>query len=428
MNAPVVLLSRSGVLRLRDAHPWIYPDHIERADTSEAGLVQLQGPAGRVRGWAVFNPRSRIPLRVVVRGGAAATEPGERWWQERLDAAISARAAELAPGETACRWVHAEADGLPGLVVDRYADIAVLQAGCEWADRLAPAVAEHLLAAHGMRGVLARHDGGFRRPEGLPEGVALLAGEVPHAVSWVSGGVHRSIDPWTGQKTGAYLDQRENQRRSPELLPGQRCLDAFCNDGGFALHLARAGRDVVALDGSEAALAQLSANAEANGVSARIEARKVNVFDHLHQLAEQAAAGAAGAAGAASAVGVTGAVGATDSGAAVPGDGLFDGIVLDPPALVRRKADLDQALRGYKELNLRALSLLRVGGRLLTCSCSFHVGPEDFLHMLRSAAADAGRDVRIVEVRGGAPCHPRRLAFPESAYLKVVLLQVTGAW
>ncbi len=409
MSAPVVLLSRSGVLRLRDGHPWIFPDHIESTDCTEAGLVQLQGPAGRVRGWAVFNPRSRIPLRLVVRGGAAATEPGERWWQDRLDAAIAARAAELAPGETACRWVHAEADGLPGLVVDRYADIAVLQAGCEWADRLAPAVAEHLLAAHGMRGVLARHDGGFRRPEGLPEGVALLAGDVPHAVAWTSGGVQRSIDPWTGQKTGAYLDQRENQRLSPELLPGQRCLDAFCNDGGFALHLARAGRDVVALDGSEAALAQLSANAEANGVSARIEAFKVNVFDHLHQLAVQASAGKAGS-------------------DAVPGEGLFDGIVLDPPALVRRKADLNQALRGYKELNLRALSLLRVGGRLLTCSCSFHVGPEEFLHMLRGAAADAGRDVRIVSVRGGAPCHPRRLAFPESSYLKVVLLQVTGAW
>jgi 23S rRNA (cytosine1962-C5)-methyltransferase len=209
VSLPVVVLARSGVLRLRDGHPWIFPDHIERADAPEAGLVQLQGPAGRARGWAVLNPRSRIPLRVVARGGAAgasgfgAAGPDERWWQARLDAAIAARAATLAPGEQACRWVHAEADGLPGLVVDRYADVAVLQAGCEWADRVAPAVAEHLLAAHGVRGVLARHDGGFRRPEGLPEGVALLAGEVPHAVSWTSGGVRRTVDPWTGQKTGA---------------------------------------------------------------------------------------------------------------------------------------------------------------------------------------------------------------------------------
>ncbi|HTE06054.1 MAG TPA: class I SAM-dependent methyltransferase, partial [Planctomycetota bacterium] len=213
---------------------------------------------------------------------------------------------------------------------------------------------------------------------------------------WTSAGVRRTIDPWTGQKTGAYLDQRESQRLAPALLPGGRCLDAFCNDGGFALHLARAGREVVALDGSEGALAQLAANAEANGVAARIEPRKVNVFDHLRELTEQAA--------------------------------RFDGIVLDPPALARRKGDLPQALRGYKELNLRALSLLAPGGRLLTCSCSFHIGPEEFLHMLRAAAADAGRDARIVEVRGAAACHPRRLAFPESAYLKVVLLEVTGSW
>ena len=395
MTAPAVVLSRSGVLRLRDGHPWIFPDHIERGGGEQAGLVQLHGPADRARGWAVWNPRSRIPLRVVARG-AGAPEPGPLWWQERLDAAIGARATSLAPGESACRWVHAEADGLPGLVVDRYEDIAVLQAGCEWADRLAPAVAEHLLAAHGVRGVLARHDGGFRRPEGLPEGVALLAGDVPHAVTWTSAGVRRTIDPWTGQKTGAYLDQRESQRLAPALLPGGRCLDAFCNDGGFALHLARAGREVVALDGSEGALAQLAANAEANGVAARIEPRKVNVFDHLRELTEQAA--------------------------------RFDGIVLDPPALARRKGDLPQALRGYKELNLRALSLLAPGGRLLTCSCSFHIGPEEFLHMLRAAAADAGRDARIVEVRGAAACHPRRLAFPESAYLKVVLLEVTGSW
>jgi 23S rRNA (cytosine1962-C5)-methyltransferase len=410
MSLPVVLLARSGVLRLREGHPWIFPDHVERADATEAGLVRLEGPAGRPRGFAVWNPRSRIPLRVIARAApraathaathaAAEDEPGERWWQERLDAAITARATALAPGEAACRWVHAEADGLPGLVIDRYADVAVLQAGCEGADKLAPAVAEHLLAAHGVRGVLARHDGGFRKPEGLPAGITVLAGDVPRAVTWESAGVRRTIDPWTGQKTGTYLDQRENQRLAPALLragPGARCLDAFCNDGGFALHLARGGSHVVALDGSEAALGQLAQNAADNALSERIEARKVNVFEHLRELAA--------------------------------GGPAFDGIVLDPPALARRKAELPQALRGYKELNLRALALLRPGGRLLTCSCSFHVGAEAFLEMLRAAAADAGRDVRIVELRGAAPCHPRRLLFPESAYLKVALLEVTGTW
>ena len=391
---PVLVLSRSGVLRLRDGHPWIYPDHVGSTNATDAGLVALEGPAGRPRGFAIWNPRSKIPLRLVSRDAAAALEPD--FWRGRLDAAIGARAAELAPGEAACRWVHAEADGLPGLVVDRYDDVAVLQAGCEWADRLAPQVAEHLMAAHGVRGVLARHDGSFRRPEGLPEGVAVLAGDVPHEVSWETRGVRRTIDPWTGQKTGAYLDQRENQPRAAEALPQGRCLDAFCNDGGFALHLLRAGGTVMAIDSSEGALAHAQANAESNGLLAGLELRKVNVFDHLRELL---AAGEA-----------------------------FDGIVLDPPAMARRKGDLLQALRGYKELNLRALKLLRPGGRLMTCSCSYHVSAEQFLGILAEAAADAGRDVRLIERRGAASCHPVRLAFPESAYLKVLLLEVTGAW
>jgi 23S rRNA (cytosine1962-C5)-methyltransferase len=330
MTLPIVLLNKAGVLHVRDGHPWIYSDELAADATPAgsgpaAGLVALEGPAGRRRGYAVFNPRSRIPLRVVSRDPAA--DITEDFWRQRLDVAIAARATSLAPGEAACRWVHAEADGLPGLIIDRYADIAVLQAGCQWADELAPQIAGHLVERHGISGVLARHDGSFRRPEGLPEGVALLAGDVPHAVRWessaVGGPLVRTIDPWTGQKTGAYLDQRENHRRAAEL---------------------------------------------------------------------------------------------------------FDGIVLDPPAHAKRRGERDAALRGYKELNLRALRLLRPGGRLMACSCSFHVGAEEFLDVLRAAACDAARDVRVVERRTAASCHPHRLALPESSYLKVVVLEVTGTW
>jgi 23S rRNA (cytosine1962-C5)-methyltransferase len=464
MSLPSVLLGRSGVLRLRDGHPWIFPDHLAGAaprgrpgrgrgprggprggrsrretarrrgadridaraasasaasdadsetdtdtdretgaataavETSagpeQACLVRLEGPAGTARGHAIWNPRSRIPLRLVNRDVREDLSPD--FWRARLDAAIAARTTTLAPGEPACRWVHAEADGLPGLIVDRYADVAVLQAGCQWADELAPELAAFLVERHGVRGVLARHDGGFRRPEGLEEGITLLAGEVPHAVRWEAHGIARTIDPWTGQKTGAYLDQRENHRRAPERLPGGRILDAFCCDGGFSLSLARAGRQVIALDGSERELAVAQANAADNDLVGAIEWRKVNVFDHLREL----------------------------SGS----EERFDGVVLDPPALARRRAEHEDALRGYRELNLRALRLLRDGGRLLTCSCSFHVGPEEFLRVVAGAAADAGRDVRIVEHLGAAPCHPQRLAFPESAYLKVLLLEVTGTW
>lgn len=421
MSLPTVLLNKSGVLKLRDGHPWIYSDEVvgdgasapaaPAGQSATAGLVALEGPAGRRRGFAVHNPRSRIPLRVVSRDPAA--DITEDFWRPRLDAAIAARAATLAPGESACRWVHAESDGLPGLIVDRYADIAVLQAGCQWADELAPQIARHLVEQHGMTGVLARHDGSFRRPEGLPEGVALLAGDVPHEVRWESAGVApgvsaahaggrvvrpilRTVDPWTGQKTGAYLDQRENQRRAAELLPVGRCLDAFSNDGGFALHLARAGSHVLALDSSDVALAAVARNAADNGLTERITPVKANVFDDLR--------------------------------ARVAAGESFDGIVLDPPAHAKRRGERDDALRGYKELNLRALRLLRPGGRLMTCSCSFHVGHGEFLEMLRAAALDAARDARIVERRGAASCHPARLAFPESSYLKVFVLEVTGTW
>jgi len=404
VTLPVVVLGRDGVLHVRGGHPWIYPGHLAAPGPKEPGLVALEGPAGRARGVAVWNPQSRIPLRVVARGpsAAAADWSGDAWWEARLDAAVAARE-RLAPGESACRWVHAEADGLPGLVVDRYGDAAVLQAGCAWADAVAPRVAQRLVARHGAHGVLARHEGGFRRPEGLPEVVAELAGSVPHEVRWESAGVQRSADPWTGQKTGAYLDQRENQARAARLLPVGRALDAFCNDGGFALHLARAGSRVLCLDGSEPALEGLRRNAALNGLAtgepgsdAPLQPQKANVFERLREL--------------------------SDAGE------RFDAVVLDPPALAKRKAELAAARRGYRELNLRALKLLREGGRLLTCSCSFHLDEAHFLETLSEAAADAGVDARVVERRGAAACHPRRLAFPESDYLKVVVLEVTGAW
>jgi len=405
VTLPIVVLGREGVLHLNGGHPWIYPSHLAAPGPAEPGLVALEGPAGRPRGVAVWNPKSRIPLRVVARGPAAAAASGwdgDAWWEARLDAAVAARE-RLAPGESACRWVHAEADGLPGLVVDRYGDVAVLQAGCAWADAVAPRVAQRLVARHGLQGVLARHDGGFRRPEGLPEGVAELAGSVPHEVRWESAGVRRLADPWTGQKTGAYLDQRENQARAARLLPAGRALDAFCNDGGFALHLARAGSRVLCLDGSEPALEGLRRNAALNGLGvgepgsdAPLQPQKANVFERLREL--------------------------SDAGE------RFDAVVLDPPALAKRKAELPAARRGYKDLNLRALKLLREGGRLLTCSCSFHLDEAHFLETLSEAAADAGVDARVVERRGAAACHPRRLALPESDYLKVVVLEVTGAW
>lgn len=386
----VVVLDRDGVVRLRRGHPWIFDGHLGQVDAADGAVVAMEGPAGVARGAAVYSQGSRLPLRVISLDPAFNSD-GPGWWQQRLDAALARRASFLEPGDDACRLVHAEADGLPGLVVDRYGSVAVLQAGCRWADQVAPQVAARLVGTHGLSGVLARHDGAFRKPEGLPEGVTVLAGHVPERVVVSLAGLQREVDPWGGQKTGTYLDQRENQVWAASALPHGRRLDAFCHEGGFALQLARAGGEVLALDGSATALERLASNALRNGLS-NVEGRKVNVFDELRALP----------------------------------DGSFDGVVLDPPALAKRKSDVTRATRAYRDLNLRALRLLRPGGRLLTCSCSHHLGKEAFRQVLTQAAASAGRPVLMLDERGAARCHPRLLTFPESDYLKVVLLEVAG--
>lgn len=389
----VVVLKRTGVRRLSSGHPWIYPDHIAETDAEDGAVVQLQGPVGTPRGAAVYGSASRLPLRVVSRDPSWSAP--QDFWCERLDQAVARRARELAPDTEACRWVHAEADGLPGLVIDRLGDIAVLQAGCRWADRIASDAAHRLVERHGVSGVLARHDGAFRRPEGLSEGVTVLAGSVPETLTVKLGQISRRVDPWHGQKTGMYLDQRENHVWAAEVLAQGNCLDAFCNDGPFALHLAAAGSQVLALDSSASALDLVATNAELNGLAGAVTTSRVNVFDALREMVAEGR--------------------------------RFDGIVLDPPALAKRKAQVGSGLRAYKELALRGLRLLRDGGRLIACSCSYHVGQEDFLGALRDAAADARCEVDVLAVRGAARCHPRRITFPESAYLKVVLLEVVAS-
>lgn len=388
LEPAVALLSKQGVRRLMSGHPWIRSDHVVEVTADDGDLVLLEGPPGVPRGQAVF-ASTRLALRVVSRDPGAPLD--DDFWVARLDAAVAARD-RLAPGAEACRWVHAEADGLPGLVVDRYGPVAVLQAGCAWADGVAPAVARRLVERHGMAGVLARHDGGFREPEGLERGVHVLAGEVPDALVVDVAGIPRRIDPRGGQKTGSYLDQRENQQLAARELPVGRALDAFGHDGGFGLQLARAGSQVEIVDSSAAALERAREVAAQLDLAERVTTTRANVFEDL-----RARAGA----------------GET-----------FDGIVLDPPALAKRRHELRKAERAYKELNLRALRLLRPGGRLMTCSCSFHMGREAFLDVIAAAAADARVDVRVLARTGAAACHPVRLGFPESDYLKAVLLEV----
>jgi 23S rRNA (cytosine1962-C5)-methyltransferase len=285
--------------------------------------------------------------------------------------------------------VHAEADGCPSLIADRYGDVLVIQllsAGVEAcrADIVA-AIAETLAPT----GILARNDPPVRAREGLPREVETLAGTVPHEIEVVEHGIRYLAAPHTGQKTGAFLDQRENRVRIGELARGD-ALDCFSYHGSFALHLARRAERVVALDSSAAALERAAANAVRNGIE-NIRFEEGNAFEWLRDAERRGEA--------------------------------FDTIVVDPPAFAKSRASVPSAMRGYKEINLRALRLLRPGGLLFSASCSYHLTRVLFLEMLEAAAADAGRRVALRELRGQPLDHPEILTIPESGYLKGALLE-----
>ncbi len=378
-------VSRRGAERWAQGHPWIYRSDVVGRPDGPAGAVRVVGEGGGFLGMALWSPASTISLRLLTReerpidGG---------FWRERVDEAAGYRAA-LAPDATAYRLVHGEGDRLPSLVVDRFGDYLVLQllsAGVEaYRGEIVAAVAERFRPA----GILARNDVSVRAHEQLERSVELLAGAVPEEVEVREGPVRYLAAPWSGQKTGAFLDQRENRQRAGELSRG-RALDCFAYHGSFALHLATRASEVIAVDSSGPALARAEENARLNGF-AHIQPVEANVFDFLR--------------------------------AQEGGGERYDIVVLDPPAFAKRRDALAQALRAYKEINLRALRLLVPGGHLCTFSCSYHVSPADVREMLRAAAADAGRPVRWIEARGQAADHPELLQVPESGYLKGAILQ-----
>lgn len=351
-----------------------------------AGALDVLGLRDRPIGTALWSPHSQISLRMLT------TEP--RWidaafWAERVDRAVAYRDA-LAPDATAYRLVHAEADGLPSLIVDRYGDYLVVQLLSAGLEAFRGEIIDALKARLEPRGILARNDVSVRRRERLDQEVELLYGDVPETVEVREGDVRWLAAPYTGQKTGAFLDQRENRMRAGALARGN-ALDCFSYHGSFALHLARNGAHVTAVDSSAEALERARENAAMNGLEDRIDRVEANAFDLLRELESRGE--------------------------------RFDVIVLDPPAFAKHRQNVDAAFRGYKEINLRAMRILAPGGHLLTFSCSYHVGPKAFRTMLEDAAADAGRPMRWVEWRGPAPDHPEIVQIPESAYLKGAILQ-----
>jgi len=381
---PVARVTARGAERWARGHPWIYRSDVAAAPEA-AGLVSVHDPRDKFVGQALFSPGSEIQLRLLER--SERTVDGA-WWRGRL-ASCLARRAEI--DASAYRVVHAEGDGLPSLIIDRYDRWVVAQllsAGLEtMREEIIAAVVEVLAP----EGILLRHDTSTRQREGLSSGIELVMGEVPRSIDVREGTVHYFAAPWSGQKTGAFLDQRPNRMLLGTVAQqGGRGLDCFAYHGSFALHLAARCSAVVALDSSAEALERGKQNAALNGFT-NISWSQGDAFDLLRDFDR--------------------------------GRERFDAIALDPPAFAKSRSSVPQALKGYAEVNRRAMRILAPGGVLVTASCSHHVRRADFLEMLAAAAADSGRGLVLERVLGQGVDHPELLTVPETGYLKGALIR-----
>ena len=384
---PVAVLSRKGVDRILHGHPWVYRSDVATAPQAEGGdVVALVDGRGRFQGKAFWSGRSQIAIRLLTRD----EEPvDDDFFARRIASAAGLRRRAFGE-ETLWRVVHGESDLIPGLVADRYGDVGVIQTLVPGTERRKELLATLLSRELGLRAVLERNDVRVRELEGLAQVKGVVLGQDPGPVEVREGAVRFRLDLLAGQKTGSFLDQRENHLRAGEYARG-RALDCFSYAGGFALQMARRADEVVAVEMQPGPAAMLRENAALNGAgNVRVEER--NAFDLLRDESEKGR--------------------------------TWDTIVLDPPAFAKNKASVDAARRGYKEVNLRAFQSLNEGGVLVTASCSYHVSAEAFEELVRDAAHDAGRAVQVLERRGAGRDHPERLGMPESRYLKCLVLRV----
>jgi 23S rRNA (cytosine1962-C5)-methyltransferase len=386
MPQATVTVSTRGVERIFSGHPWIYRSDVSApANIAPGSIVSVQDRRKRFLGQALYSNKSQIALRFLTRE----KRPFDReFLAERIRAAADYRR-QVVEDSDAFRMVASEGDLLPSLVIDRYGDYFVVQALSQGMEKLKSGITEILQQQFSPRGIVERNDVAVRALEGLEPTKGILAGDVPGEVVVTMNGLRFAFNLLEGQKTGGFLDQRENQRAAQSYAFG-RALDCFTYAGGFALNISRRCDAVLAIDSSQDALRLAGRNAELNGVS-NIEWKEANCFDFL-KAADQAGE-------------------------------RFDVVVLDPPAFARQRSNLDSALRGYKELNLRGLKILNPGGYLITCSCSYHVTEADFLEAIASAAMDAHRTVTVVERRTQGRDHPILLTVPETHYLKCLVLR-----
>ncbi len=384
VEGPVVV-SHKGETRIARGHPWVFrSDVLKEGGATPGAIVRVANARGAPLGFALWSARSEIRLRMIERGDALQDD----FWRARIERALRWRAL-VAAGAEAYRVVHGEGDGLPSLVVDRYGEYLVIQTLSQATERAKPEIVAALVELLQPRGILERNDPRVRTLEGLEAAVSVVAGEVPALVEVSEGDARFSVDLHKGQKTGLFLDQRENHLAARRYARG-RALDCFSYDGGFALQIARGCEQVTAVDLSEESLARVAANAARSGI-ANVATRNANVFDLLRAF--------------------------DDAGE------RFDTVILDPPAFAKSRGAVEKAVRGYKEINLRALKILNAGGCLVTCSCSYHVHEDDFEAILADASADAGVLVTTLEKRRQARDHPVLLGVPETYYLKCFVLR-----
>lgn len=381
-------LKRTRETRVRSGHPWVFASDVERTEGAYAGdVVDVYSSKNTFLGRAMYNPNSQIVLRMLTRDD---TPIDDAFFYHRVKTAWEYR--KVFCDTDSCRLIYSESDFLPGLIVDKFADVLCVQVLSLGIERHMNAIYDALKQIVHPNGIYERSDAPVRRLEGLPLSTGLVYGEVPDRVEMTENGIRLLVDVKNGQKTGYFLDQKENRAAIAPFAKGAKVLDCFCHIGSFALHAAHYGAaEVTGVDISEEAVADARKNAEMNGLS-NVLFENANCFDYLREKFDAKE--------------------------------RYDVVILDPPAFAKSRSALESARRGYKEINLRGMKLLREGGFLVTCSCSQHMLPNMFVDIINEAARDSGKRVRLVESRTQAHDHPILPAAPETQYLKCLILQI----
>lgn len=382
-----VRVNRKAADRVHSGHPWVFSsDIIDRGEAQPGDAVRVIDHRGHTLGTAHYSSTSQIALRFL---SGRVEEIDRAFLRARVEAALAYRLRVVSDSD-AYRLVHSEGDLLPGLIVDRYGDCLAMQLLDQGMNRLEGTIAGLLVELLGSKGIVARNDAPVRTKESLPRESHVAFGEVPERVDLRMNGLMWQADLLRGQKTGIFLDQRENYLAARRYARG-RALDCFTGTGGFAIHLAPLCESIEAVDSSAAALESAGVNAALNRI-ANIGFHEADVLDYLPSL--------------------------------VASKRLFDIVVVDPPAFTKSRSSMEGAARGYKEINLRALKLLPRGGVLVSCSCSHHMSEADFLELIAAAALDSGKQLRVLERRTQAQDHPILLTVPETHYLKCLIFEV----